>query len=57
MKIQLNRCYPAPSNQILEACGVYDLATNAAVGNLEYSEAQREISLAESAGNRRGCNG
>ena len=36
-----------PSNEILEACGVYDLATNAAVGNLEYSESQRDISLGE----------
>ncbi len=36
-----------PVDQILEACGVYDLANSAQVGNLEYSEVPRFITLAE----------
>jgi gliding motility-associated-like protein len=36
-----------PGPVVIEACGVYDLANSAAVGNLEYSEAPREITLAE----------
>ncbi len=36
-----------PGNQIIEACGVYDLATEPAVGNLEYSEVARAITLAD----------
>lgn len=36
-----------PVNVVLEACGVYDLATNSQVGNLEYSETVRIISVGE----------
>lgn len=36
-----------PGAVTLEACGVYDLASSAQVGNLEYSETIRIITLAE----------
>lgn len=36
-----------PSNEILEACGVYDLVDIAAVGNLAYSEDTVDITIAD----------